>query len=243
MLLAGCLHAQIPTLDIPEVILEDGGPGDSFELLVGGISYTVDFVPSGATSQDHVMTNTAIALKDALAADTNITSKALVHQNQNIVALEPKDGESPVLLEIHPVDDGSAPAATAHVYNPGNNSTVSPNPLSPVVSNVTAGQVAGTKLMEIFFDLAVEDNHTCNITVKWSTDNGATYPLTATAVAGRAGPGIAPGNGHKITWDMEIDWNHQFTQTGRIKVIASRDPIDAPTGTGTNSPTDDNTPR
>jgi hypothetical protein len=100
------------------------------------------------------------------------------------------------------------------------------NPLTPVVSNVTASQVAGTKHMEIFFDLAVADNNPCTVTVLWSTDNGASYPLTATSVTGKAGPGVAPGVGHKITWDMEVDWDNKFTQTGRIKVIASRDPID-----------------
>lgn len=104
--------------------------------------------------------------------------------------------------------------------------TTAPNPLTPVVSNVSVAQVAGTKNMEIFYDLAVEDSNPCTVTVLWSTDNGATYNLTATAVTGAAGAGIAPGVGLKITWDMSVDWDNQFTQTGRIKVVASRDPID-----------------
>ncbi len=113
------------------------------------------------------------------------------------------------------------------------------NNLTPVVANVTAMQVEGTKNMEIFYDLSVADNHPCTITVQWSTDNGATYPLTASAVTGEAGPGISPGVGKSIIWDMAVDWDNQFTQTGRIKIIASREVI---IDTGSSSDTGDNSP-
>ena len=115
------------------------------------------------------------------------------------------------------------------------------NNLTPVVSNVTATQIEGTKHMEIFYDLAVADNHPCTITVKWSTDNGATYALTATALTGAAGPGILPSVGKQITWDMEVDWDNQFTQTGRIKVIASREVIVSGTGDTSNTGDSSNT--
>ena len=80
--------------------------------------------------------------------------------------------------------------------------------------------------MEIFYDLKVSDNRDCVVTVKWSTDNGNSFPLTATALVGAAGPGVVPGDGLKVTWDMGVDWNNQFTQSGRIKIIASRIPAD-----------------
>ena len=111
-------------------------------------------------------------------------------------------------------------------------STPQPENRTPVVENVTAGQVAGTKTMEIFYDLKVSDGHPCTVTVKWSTDNGDTYPLTATAVVGAAGPGVEPGSGLSVTWDMGVDWNDKFTQEGRIKVIASRIPHDYVPGGG-----------
>jgi hypothetical protein len=97
---------------------------------------------------------------------------------------------------------------------------------------VTAGQVEGTKTMEIFYDLKVSDEHPCVVTVKWSTDNGDTYPLTATSIVGDAGPGVQPGEGLSVTWDMGVDWNDKFTQEGRIKVIASRIPHDYKAGGG-----------
>ena len=80
--------------------------------------------------------------------------------------------------------------------------------------------------MEIFYDLRVSDNHPCVVTVKWSTDNGESYPLTATSIVGAAGPGVEAGKGLSVTWDMGVDWNDKFTQEGRIKVIASRIPHD-----------------
>jgi hypothetical protein len=103
---------------------------------------------------------------------------------------------------------------------------------TPEVLNVTASQVEGTKVMEIFYDLKVSDGHPCVITVKWSTDNGETYPLTATALVGEAGPGIDPGDGLAISWDMGKDWDNKFTQAGRIKIIASRIPHDYVPGGG-----------
>ena len=48
---------------------------------------------------------------------------------------------------------------------------------TPVVENVTAAQIEGTKLMEIFYDLKVSDNRDCVVTVKWSTDNGNSFLL------------------------------------------------------------------
>ncbi len=103
---------------------------------------------------------------------------------------------------------------------------------TPEVLNVTASQVEGTKVMAIFYDLKVSDGHPCVITVKWSTDNGEAYPLTATALVGAAGPGIDPSDGLAISWDMGKDWDNKFTQTGRIKIIASRIPHDYVPGGG-----------
>jgi hypothetical protein len=103
---------------------------------------------------------------------------------------------------------------------------------TPVVKNVTVAQVEGTKVMAISYDLHVSDGHPCVVTVKWSTDNGETYPLTATALVGEAGPGIDPGDGLAITWDMSKDWDNKFTQAGRIKIIASRIPHDYVPGGG-----------
>ena len=131
-----------------------------------------------------------------------------------------------------PGTDPEDPADNPDTANPEENDGPTDEPgeeggnRTPVVENVTAAQIEGTKLMEIFYDLKVSDNRDCVVTVKWSTDNGNSFPLTATALVGAAGPGVVPGDGLKVTWDMGVDWNNQFTQSGRIKIIASRIPAD-----------------
>ena len=42
---------------------------------------------------------------------------------------------------------------------------------TPVVQNVQAAQIEGTKLLRITYDLKVADDFPCNITIRWSTDN------------------------------------------------------------------------
>jgi hypothetical protein len=93
---------------------------------------------------------------------------------------------------------------------------------TPDVSNVTAAQLIGTKLLRINYDLSVSDGRACTVTIRWSTDNGENFDLTATAVTGDVGPGVAPGKDLEATWDMGVDWDNKYTEDGRIEVIASR---------------------
>jgi hypothetical protein len=93
---------------------------------------------------------------------------------------------------------------------------------TPDVSNVIAAQLVGTKLLRINYDLSVSDGRPCTVTIRWSTDNGDNFDLTATAVTGDVGPGVAPGKKLEATWDMGVDWDNKYTEDGRIEVIASR---------------------
>ena len=95
---------------------------------------------------------------------------------------------------------------------------------TPVVRNVQAAQIEGTKLLRITYDLKVADDFPCNITIRWSTDNGASFPLTATAVTGAVGPGVMQGENLEVIWDMAVDWDNKFTDEGQVEIIASRIP-------------------
>ena len=95
---------------------------------------------------------------------------------------------------------------------------------TPVVQNVQAAQIEGTKLLRITYDLKVADDFPCNITIRWSTDNGASFPLTATAVTGAVGPGVMQGENLEVIWDMAVDWDNKFTDEGQVEIIASRIP-------------------
>ena len=91
---------------------------------------------------------------------------------------------------------------------------------TPVVRNVQAAQIEGTKLLRITYDLKVADDFPCNITIRWSTDNG----VTATAVTGAVGPGVMQGENLEVIWDMAVDWDNKFTDEGQVEIIASRIP-------------------
>ncbi len=69
------------------------------------------------------------------------------------------------------------------------------------VSNVSAVQQPGTKRVQIVYDVAA-DTPTVSLEVR----DGATV-LPATSLTGDIGPGVTPGTGRSIVWDMGADWN------------------------------------
>ncbi|HOF06234.1 MAG TPA: SUMF1/EgtB/PvdO family nonheme iron enzyme [Syntrophales bacterium] len=94
----------------------------------------------------------------------------------------------------------------------------------PVVANVTAAQRAGTKLVDITYDLADPDSPGLSVTIRISSDNGATWTVPASHVTGDVGPGIKPGTGKKIVWDAGADWNNMKSDGIVVKVIADDGP-------------------
>ena len=89
----------------------------------------------------------------------------------------------------------------------------------PVVSNLTAAQRPGTKLVDITYDVTA-DTPTVRVTLEISSDGGATYNLPVTAVSGAVGDSVALGTGRTITWNAEVDWNENFTPQTRFRVVA-----------------------
>lgn len=93
---------------------------------------------------------------------------------------------------------------------------------SPVVSNLTASQRAGTKLVDITYDV-VADTPTVKITLKVSTDSGETFTVPATKpynLEGAIGLNIPVGTGKMITWNAGVNWNQQTSNRMRFKVVA-----------------------
>jgi formylglycine-generating enzyme len=98
----------------------------------------------------------------------------------------------------------------------------------PVVSNVRASQRPGTKLVDIYYDLADPDSSSVTVSVAVSTNGGASYSLPASSLTGALGAGIAPGSNKQITWNAGADWNGQFSANVRFRVTA--DDAAAPSG-------------
>ena len=90
----------------------------------------------------------------------------------------------------------------------------------PVVSNVTASQRAGTKIVDIHYDVADADGDTLKIRVEVSDDAGVHYSIPAFSLTGAIGDNIVAGTGKVIVWDASVDWDGEYSDKMRVKVIA-----------------------
>jgi formylglycine-generating enzyme required for sulfatase activity len=97
---------------------------------------------------------------------------------------------------------------------------ISAHAAAPVVSNVRAQQRAGTKLVDITYDLADPDPPQLAVTIAVSTNAGATYTLPTSSFTGALGQNQSPGQNKKITWNAAADWPSQFSANVRFRVTA-----------------------
>jgi formylglycine-generating enzyme required for sulfatase activity len=88
---------------------------------------------------------------------------------------------------------------------------------APVVSNVRAQQRLGTKLIDITYDLA--DSSSTSIYISAQIFAGTTA-LPAFSLSGHVGAGVTPGTNKTIVWNAGQDWNRQYTNQGKVRIIA-----------------------
>ncbi len=79
---------------------------------------------------------------------------------------------------------------------------------APVVEDVRAAQIEGTKLVRIQYDLVGNPGETADVSVAVEV---AGQPIVAVSFAGAVGEDIAVGDDHEVIWDMEADWNHNYS--------------------------------
>lgn len=89
----------------------------------------------------------------------------------------------------------------------------------PVVSNLTASQRPGTKLVDITYDVTA-DTPTVKVTLEISSDGGATYSVPATSATGAVGSGVSLGTRKTITWNAGVDWDRKFTTQTLFRLVA-----------------------
>jgi hypothetical protein len=87
------------------------------------------------------------------------------------------------------------------------------------VSNVTVAQRAGTKLVDIGYNLAADA--AVQISIRLSANNGATWSVPTASLTGAVGTGITAGSGKAVVWDMGADWNGQHTTQLRAEITAT----------------------
>lgn len=87
----------------------------------------------------------------------------------------------------------------------------------PVVSNVRAEQRAGTKLVDITYDVTATNNLTVSVAI--STNSGLSYDLPSASFSGTGyGAGVTPGTNKAIVWDAGADFDAQYSTVMRVKV-------------------------
>ena len=91
---------------------------------------------------------------------------------------------------------------------------------APVVSYIRASQQAGTKLVDIYYDVSASTS-TLTIAVQVSADGGLTYTIPAVTFSGAVGAGVAPGAGNHIVWNAGADWNGQWVPSCVARVTAN----------------------
>lgn len=91
----------------------------------------------------------------------------------------------------------------------------------PVVSNISSTQRSGTKLVDITYDVADADGDPLKVRVEISSDSGANYSVPAFSLTGDIGDNVTPGTSKAIVWDAEADWDGEYSDEMRVKVIAS----------------------
>jgi hypothetical protein len=91
---------------------------------------------------------------------------------------------------------------------------------APVVSNLAAAQRAGTKLVDISYDLAAPGFGSVAVTLEASSDGGVNWTVPVASATGAVGESVAPGTGKAIVWNAGVDWLGNYSTQMRFRVVA-----------------------
>lgn len=90
---------------------------------------------------------------------------------------------------------------------------------APAVSNVTFSQRAGTRLVDVFYDLGGTGTPPA-VGLAVSSDGGATFAVPVNTVSGDVGAGVPFGTGKHMVWDAGADWAGQLSTQVQVEVRA-----------------------
>ncbi|MEN8006129.1 MAG: hypothetical protein ABFS42_03900 [Candidatus Krumholzibacteriota bacterium] len=92
---------------------------------------------------------------------------------------------------------------------------------APVVSNVFAVQRDGTFIVDITYDLVDPDGDLMWVSLYFSPDGGATWPIVCRSVTGDVGAFVASGTGRSVEWNSRDDFPNLISTTCTIRVVAN----------------------
>jgi formylglycine-generating enzyme required for sulfatase activity len=91
---------------------------------------------------------------------------------------------------------------------------------APEVSNITANQRAGTKLVDIYYDVTDAENDPLTVSIQISSNAGANWNIPARTLAGDVNFNVTPGTANHIVWNAGADWNRNYTTQGKVRILA-----------------------
>jgi formylglycine-generating enzyme required for sulfatase activity len=91
------------------------------------------------------------------------------------------------------------------------------------VSNIRPSQRAGTKLVDIDYDLSATEPFAF-VTLEISNDGGTTFTVPALSVTGAIGGAVRPGLNKRMTWNAGADWNGQVSPQMRFRLATETAP-------------------
>lgn len=90
----------------------------------------------------------------------------------------------------------------------------------PVVTNVNAVQLDGTRLVQVTYDVLDADDDKMTISLQISADAGATWTVPVFTTSGDVGDSIESGTNYEIIWNAGMDYPEQSGTEYKAKVIA-----------------------
>lgn len=87
----------------------------------------------------------------------------------------------------------------------------------PQVTNIRASQRVGTKLIDVYYDLADSDGDPCTVAI---TIYDNTTPIPVFSISGDVGTGVMSGANKHIVWNAGQDWNRRYTTQGKARIVA-----------------------
>lgn len=99
--------------------------------------------------------------------------------------------------------------------------------LQPQVSNIHASQRAGTKLVDITYNVAYSGGPV-TIWIDVSNDGGRSFIVPAKTFSGHIGQNVQPGNNRAVVWNAEADFDGMLAEQMRVRVNARAGNVPVP---------------
>jgi len=132
----------------------------------------------------------------------------------------PMAGQTGPVLEFARVtaaNAGSYSVAVSNVAGTVTSVTAVVTVVPALAANVGAAQRAGTKLVDIDYDVPGLDGLVL-VSLQASADGGVTWNVPVRTVSGAHG-GVTAGSRWRMTWDAGADWDQQYAGQMRFRVL------------------------